>query len=325
MISSLDGDYTLHPAVERALAAYPGEVARRGAAALRLMLRERLADGDKRAWSSGKLTGDGFPVEFAFTTADERLRYTVEPAGWQDTPQRRLEATIQLLDRLGSPAIDEERLNAWRQAQSRGRLRYGAWLGGRHGTDGDEYKLYIEAPEAGLEQGLPGVYPRPRLLDRTPVVRMLAYTPVSQRYEVYYRIESLAPYHLSRLLAPCGLETHSQELLSCLAGAYEYPLGERLPGAAGGVSYAYCSPDEPHSVTLFFFGRVFWGGDARIRQMFSQCSRALGWDDSCYRQVTAGLAGRRTWTTRHGMLGFTLASDGRLYLSTGIRPTEGIE
>ena len=40
------------------------------------------------AWQAGVLTGDGYPVEFTFTTADDDIRCTVEPwpdvaaAGW---------------------------------------------------------------------------------------------------------------------------------------------------------------------------------------------------------------------------------------------------
>lgn len=318
--NTLDGVDTLHPALEQALAVFPDGVARRAAAALRMMLHERMATGDARAWSSSKLTGDGFPVEFAFTTADDRLRYTVEPASWQDSPQRRLDMAIDLLSALASSTIDEEMISRWRRAQSQGRLHYGAWLAGRHGPVDGEYKIYVEAPDTDAGDSLPGVYPRPRLPDRAPKMRMVAYSPDAKQHEVYYRIQSLAPYHMPRVLAPCGLEARSQELLSYLTEAYGHALGERLPGASVGVSYALCSQAEPHSVTLFFFARVFWGADARIRQMFGRCSRAMNWDDSRYQQITAELVSHHTWMTQHGILGVTLARDGRLYLSIGVRP-----
>ncbi len=137
---------------------------------------------------------------------------------------------------------------------------------------------------------MPLEYPQPRLPDRIAKLRMIAYSPASQQWEVYYRVKSLAPYHVPRVLAPCGLDSRTEELLDYLTQAYGHSLGVRLPGPSVGVSYSMRSPENPQSVTLFFFARVFWGADARIRQRFGRFSNALGWDDSRYPRGS-----RQTW------------------------------
>jgi hypothetical protein len=319
----------LPSALQRALAEFPEEVAERAGAALRVCLHERLTAADAREWSTSVLTGSGFPVELTFTTADHRLRYTVEPASWRDTPQRRLDVAMRLVSSMAEAAVPEDASRAWHHAQRRDGLRYGAWLGGRHGTGGDtglqtddEYKLYVELPAVG-EAGIgSGISPGPRLPDRATTVRMVAYAPATQRYETYYRIPSLAPYHLPRVLAPCGLEPCSHELLSYVTEAYGHVLRERFPGASVGVSYSMQAGGEPQSVTLFLFARVFWGADARIRERFGSLARAMGWDDSRYQQITAALASHHTCTTHHGIFGVTLTRDKRLHLSIGVRPPE---
>jgi hypothetical protein len=150
---------------------------------------------------------------------------------------------------------------------------------------------------------------------------MLAYSPGSRDWEVYLRIKSLAPHHVPRVLAPAGLDARSGDLLGFIASAYGYSLDSRLPGPSVGVSYSMRSPEDIQSVTLHFYARSFWGGDARIRKQFSRFARELGWDDRRYRRVTASLAGKESWTTNHGLLSITLARD-RLALSIGIRAPE---
>lgn len=320
MINSADLA-TLPPALDRALGAFPDRAAARAAGALRKMLSERLATSEPHQWSSSRLTGDGYPVELTVTTADDRLRYTVEPASCQDTPRRRLDVAIRLMNALATSAVPDDLSSEWRNVQSLGTLGYGAWVAGRHGPADDEFKIYVEMPALDAAQCAAG-HLRPRLPDRTPRLRMVGYSPSTRRHEVYYRIASLAPYHLPRVLAPAGLEARSQELQSYLADAYGHPLGERLPGASVGVSYSMQPGGEPQSATLFFFARVFWGDDARIRERFGCFARSAGWDDGPYQRVTAGLASRHAWTTRHGILGITLARGGPLSLSIGVRPPQ---
>jgi hypothetical protein len=314
----------LPSALQCALASFPEDVAARADATLRVFLHERLTALDSRQWTSSTLTGDGFPVELTFTTADDRLRYTVEPLSWQESPQQRLETAILLVNWLAASTVPEDIATAWRAAQRCDTLRYGAWLGGRHGTDPheDEYKLYVEWPQTGVAEEGPVRMYRPRLSDRVVTLRMVAFSPTTQQHEAYYRVPSLAPYHLPRVLEPCGMESRSQDVLDLLTDAYGHAIRERIPGASVGVSYTMTAGGEPLSVSLFLFARVFWGADGRIRERFGQCARALGWDDSRYQRVTAALASHQTWTTQHGILGLTLTRTGQFHLSIGVRPPE---
>lgn len=328
MTRAADDVEILHPALDRALGAFPEPIAARAAHALRVVLHDRVATDGTRAWSSSRLTGDGFPVEFGFSTTDDRLRYTVEPGHSSADPRSRLDIAIGLLESLASSGLPADVIAACRRMHSLGRLSYGAWLASRHGLVDDEYKIYVEMPDRGASCEDPGFMPfdlpPPRLPDRPVKLRMIAYSPAPGRYEVYYRIRSLAPYHIPRVLAPCGLETRSDELLSYLAEAYGFSLRDKLPGESVGVSYSsgsIGSPDEwPSIVTLFFYARSLWGSDARIRRTFGRLSRELAWDDSCYQRVTAALASREICMTRHGLLGVALARNRRLSLSIGVRP-----
>lgn len=317
---------TLHPALNEALSVFPEEIADRAAMSLRRMLEDRIVQDGEKAWSNSFLTGDGFPVEFSFTTADNRLRYTTEPMRAVLAPQRRFEEAVRLLNRLSTTDFPENVFVSLRKMHQQGELLYGAWLGARHGPEDSEYKLYVEVPDDSSDKAVLAVFelelPQPRLTDRTAKLRMVAFTPVSAKWEVYYRIESVQPYHLPRLLAPAGLEGRADEVLRFIADVYGHSLTSRLPGPSVGVSYTMKSPGSAQNVTLFFFARAFWGTDSRIRQRFSRWARAFGWDDSHYQQITTSLADRFSWQTYHGILGITMTYNGQLALNIGVRPIE---
>jgi hypothetical protein len=328
-VTSVVADLVPFPkALQRALDVYPAGLADRADSALRSCLRERLASDERRAWTSSSLTGSGFPVELTFTTGDDRLRYTVEPGFPDQAPRDRFETALRLVEQLSGAVVPDDWCGAWREAQRHQALRFGAWIGGRHGGgDGiqpldDAYKLYVELPGDVTPGPERFTFPIPHLPDRVPSPRMVAFIPGSAQIEAYYRISSLAPYHLPRVLAPCGLETRAGEMLDVLTEAYGHALRERLPGGSVGVSYAMTGSAEPRSVTLFFFGRVFWGGDARIRERFGALSRAMGWDDERYQRITEPIGSRRTCATQHGIFGVTLTRDGQCHLSIGVRPPE---
>ena len=322
---------TIHPALNRVLDVFPADTAARAAAALQTLLRERVSAGGARAWSSSRLNGDGFPVEIAFTTADDRLRYTLEPAGCDISPQQRLEAAIQLINALSPAALPADVADTFRSIQQFDGLAFGAWIGGRHSSADSQYKIYVEMPDRDAEDASLsallsdrlGEYPAPRLFDRFASPRMVAFTPAVDLWEFYYRVKSLAPHHVPGVLAPVGLAAQAQELLGYIQDAYGYALRERLPGESVGISYtARGRLSEAQSVTLFLCARALLSDDARIRQQFGRLSQAFGWDDSRYQQITVPLAARRTWKTYHGIMGITLTRAGQMALSMGLSPRD---
>lgn len=310
-----------HPALDRALAAWPDDVAVRAAAALRALLAGRIASDPAGAWGSSVLTGDGFPVEINVVTSDDRLRCTVEPGGPRLDPRRRLALAARAIGDLGGPVVPAEILDAAGRLQA-GQLRYGAWIGCRHGPGDSTYKLYAEAGDVtGTDPAIArfGLL-APRLPGRPARLRMVACAPASGEGEAYYRVPDLEPDHVRWLLAAAGLESRSAELLDLLDRAYGHRIAGRLPGDSVGVSYAVSATGKPLSMTLFFFARVFWGSDDRIRRGLVGLAADLGWDDRRYRALTEGLAGASDRRTRHGLLGVTVAGRGRPVLSIGVRP-----
>src|SRR4029450_3653496 len=107
------------------------------------------------------------------------------------------------------------------QAQQGGALDYGAWVGGRHNVQGNNFKLYAEVPIRALEHYQPLLQslraPWPRLADRPLSLRMIGYHLTSRRVEVYYRSPALEVYHMPRLMEPCRLNARSSELQDFLA------------------------------------------------------------------------------------------------------------
>ena len=189
----------------------------------------------RKRGTSSRLTGDGYPVELSFTTTDDRLRYTAEPASWCVASQHRLDKVIQLLNSLAFSAIPEDVIAAFQCMQTRGNLDYGAWLGGRHGPTDNNYKIYVETPDAAspcdANEAMLIKYPQPRLPDRVAKLRMIAYSPAIKRWEVYFRIQAMAPHHIARVLAPCGLESRAEDLLRYISDAYAMRCALGCPAA----------------------------------------------------------------------------------------------
>jgi hypothetical protein len=317
-----------HPAIQAGLEVYreaaPGP-AQQASVALHTLLQELYqAPEPVAAWQFSRLTGDGFPLEFAFSTTDGDLRYTTEITGPWTPAAARLRLACQRLRQLGQPHLPAALFERLCQAQQGGALDYGAWVGGRHNLQGKSFKLYAEVPAKALEhyqpllQSLP--VPWPHLADRPVSLRMIGYHLASRRMEVYYRSPDLEVYHLARLMAPCGLNERSGELRDFLEEAYGYRLVGKLPGGSGGISYA-CSPDGDAPVfTLFLFARVFWGSDASIRRKLSTLAEKYGWDVTLYQRLTEPLAAHHTWKTYHGLLGLVVAPGAPIAISLGVRP-----
>lgn len=345
-LESLNMPVEHHPDIQAALDALAvtsqSTVARRAmieraGTALKVLLRASYTSRNLAAWNFSSLTGDGFPLELAFTTADfsvveGHLRYTVDPGGPDLPATERLGHAIALLDELGSPAPNADLLELlahWQRAAPPDALHYGAWVGGRHAVSClgnapmDRFKLYVETP-LGDQEARPDLIaahldPSPLLPGRVLELRMLALEPATGRMEFYFRIRHLQTLALGHLLHPAGLRQRLDELLEFIRQAYGHPLDERIPGGSVGFSYAV-APGEPTAFTLFLFTRLLWGGDGRIRQRFYERLQSAGLDPAPYWQVTAPLAKRDIYETYHGLLGFTLAALAPIQLSLGVRP-----
>jgi hypothetical protein len=304
---------SIHPAIDRALCAFPRAVADRAGWLLRAALVSRIGREGQEPWRGSRLTGDGMPFELSFCTADRRLRFTAEPGAPGLAPARRLDAAVALLRQFdaGVPPVV---VDACRAMQRDAPLAYGAWMGGRVSQEAHALKLYVEVPEEACHVTWP--MPRLALADRTGVLRMVAYSNAA--IECYARVPSLEPRHLPAVLAPAGLEHRAAELLALLADAYGHAIRGRVPGPSVGVSYV-STGSTPSRVTLFLFARSLWGPDARIRREFVRMAGAHGWDPRTYLEVTSPMSARESWQTHHGLVAVALDGEA-MSVAIGVRP-----
>jgi hypothetical protein len=305
----------------------------RVSAALRVLLRRSYASGGPQAWSFSRLTGDGFPLEFAFTTSDAQLRYTADPGGFGLPAAENLDDAVGLLAELGQPAPDPRLLAHLKASQqSATRLSYGVWVGGRHvvapgnnrHAPADCFKLYVEMPESSLESHLPFITTYlnlpSRMIGRPVQLRMVGLEPTTGRIEFYFRIRHLQAGALPLLLQSAGLQQRAGELTDFIEQAYGHPLTERIPGGSVGFSYSLIPGSETIGFTLFLFTRLLWGGDVRIRSRFGERLQEVGQDPSAYWRFSAPLAKRDVYETYHGLLGLTMGPHTPIHLTLGVRP-----
>ena len=330
-------DQAHHPDIRAALEAIlhsAPEARERVSAALRVLLRGAYAANTPEAWKFSRLTGDGFPLEFTFSTADTHLRYAADPGALALPVTERLAEAIERMDELGqAPCAFQvlDYLKTWQQ-EATDNLSYGAWVGGRHPVkqaDGngileDRFKLYAEIPATPWESHLTFIRKYldlpPRLLERPVQLRMVAMEPSTGRIEFYFRIHHLETGVLPLLLRPAGLQQRSVELADFIEQAYGHPLSERIPGGSVGFSYSLIPGSKTIVFTLFLFTRLLWGGDARIRSRFAERLRTAGQDPSAYWRFSAPLAERDVYQTYHGLIGLAMAPQAPIQLTLGVRP-----
>ncbi|KAB0535250.1 hypothetical protein, partial [Pseudomonas chlororaphis] len=95
-----------HPALERTLQIarhFHGNDAEQARAQLLRLLDDRVRAAD--GFTGSLLTMSGFPVEIAFSTADDALRYTFDPALPGSDPRGRVDTALGQLAALGAAPV----------------------------------------------------------------------------------------------------------------------------------------------------------------------------------------------------------------------------
>jgi hypothetical protein len=208
------------------------------------------------AWRFSRLTADGSPVEFAFSTASEGLRYTVEVAGPEIPERDRIDAACLSLARLGYQCPPDALIQEWKRTQASGPLRWGCWLGVRQRGAHVEAKLYVEAPR--------GAGP--------PFLVMTGYEAGTGRIESYFR---------KKLMGVGEVQSLKPEAAAALERLWGMPIETALGFFTHGYSV---SGDE-----VAFFLRTGWmGGPAAVRRRFLE--RGPGGDVGIYSALTGGIA-----------------------------------
>jgi hypothetical protein len=299
----------------------------RAAASLDLFLRGIYASPwQEVAWSFSRLTGDGFPVEFSFSSADEAIRYTTEVAGPEADEGRRLDQALHHLEILGQPPLPEMITSLFHRIQKFDSLRYGTWVGGRHGVDCDRFKLYVEVPGEGVQDAYrflgPLIEAVPFLSLSDPRLVMIGYEPSSSRIESYFRCDYLEPWEVSLLMRNVGLTSRVEELLNLVEEASGAPIQRVLSMQPLGFSFAINFAGEPPLFSLFTTAGAIFGGDGSIRRRMLELGSRKGWNLRTYESVSEPLAGRTGWNTWHGLISFVAVHDGPPILQIGLRPPE---
>jgi hypothetical protein len=243
------------------------------------------------AWRFSGLTADGCPVEFGFSTHENIFRVTIEPAPPECPELDRLDAALTLLETMGLPMPSAERVCDWRAIQSGAELRWGCWLGLRVTSAGPWPKLYVELPPTHPVP-VPGVR-----------ARMLGYSPLDDRSELYVTVLQPSEGRLRRLLSILAPEAQDR-LLETLASIVGVPLRIALDWLGVVASFA----GEPPAVALFCRARAVRGGPAVLRPRLAvqpgYSAMLAGWPDASLPD--------------HGVLTFMSQADGSIELRAGI-------
>ena len=281
------------------------------------------------AWAFSRLTGDGFPVELTFLSHDRSIRYTTEVAGPERREVERFNCAELLLARLGAKPLPEIERTLFRQVQTNGHLQYGVWIGGRHGPEGDRYKLYIEVPKDGSATAEEWVRTRlgelPFLANRVIRLRMIGYEPGSSRTEFYFRVGELEFWEVALLLRRAGMAAQEAELLALIEEVYNYSGRPVLFGSNIGFSFSISPEGKPLAFSLFTYARSVFGGDDNIRRFVLSLGARRGWNLRTYAALSEPLVGRRDWRTRHGMVAFVVTPEFQPVMHIGLRPPDHLE
>jgi hypothetical protein len=276
------------------------------------------------AWCFSHLTSTGFPVEFAWSSSDTALRYTCEIAGPEADPAERLDQARHLLERLSHHSLPDELFHDLRGLQEQSTLYYGAWVGGRHTAQGDDFKLYAEVPIH--HSGQVGDYLQPFLGDRArlpnrPVrLRMIGYTLGDARPEFYFRVGELEVWELELLLDRCGLSHRQADFLTFLETVYGCPMRERLPGSNYGFSVAQSLNGKASTFSLLTFASCVFGRDEATHRSVLQLAAKQGWHFYHYAAMSAPPHKCAGCIVRHGMVAFVVSQTKMPALQIGFAP-----
>ncbi len=304
----------------------PEPAARAGAALDSILTGVCRSIWQEVAWEFSGLTYDGFPVEFAFSAADDTIRYVAEVSGPEVDSRERLDIAERRLASLGSVPIPKEVSEFLHKVQSSGQLQFGAWIGGRHGSGNDRYKIYAEVSRSCTDEYkslicdmlgggslLPG---------RQPRFQMIGYEPAKSRLELYFSITGLVLWEIERLISLAGIRSRWPEFLDLITEAYGYNPDLVLSQSRVGFSFSVQAGKGPMTFTLFKSARSIFGSDKSIRSHVLRLAEVNGWDLRCYEALSLPVAERDGWDTMHGIISFVAHPNSQPTLSITLRPPE---
>lgn len=263
------------------------------------------------AWKFSGLSADGCPLQFEFSTNDDRLRFVTEVAPAEAEHHDRLGAAVDLIERLGIPMPPAPEIDFWKALQSGRDLRWGAWLGVRHDGRCAHAKLYAEVPAelrdpsaAGLAQP---IVPSSRIM-------MAGYDCSSGAREYYFRQPQMDSNERLAFLRFIGKTPRRQAVLEAFAEVSALPLRAALDWIDFGYSLT-CGPSTDERFSMFVEPRSLRSA-ARIRRQFLRWEDRVGRTASAYRDLAGALADG--CLPSHGIVAVSADGAGAAELRVGI-------
>jgi hypothetical protein len=266
------------------------------------------------------LNADGCPLELAFSSRDQAVRFTCEAGVPELDERQRLAHATRLAAELGCvvPEPQQHRIAAM---QVDGPLAWGAAIAGRHDASGDRYKLYVEPQPASLACHAPvlAAMLQRAALQRAPRLVMIGCDPDTGTTEHYLRSDGLAPGELAKIAAACGFADRWSELAHAISLAWEGTADRALQGVWG-LSFALSRDGDVAAMSVFKEVNRLFGGDAVARSRLLRLVAALDAGSlDAYARVSEPLATSPS-SGVHGMLAITIAIDRPLELRVGLSP-----
>ncbi len=292
-------------------------------AAERILAPLRDSDWPEVAWSFSRLTACGYPLELSFGDGPT-VRYTAEVAAPEVANSQRLELAIATAAELGGAAPPLRTAQVLASLQRRSPLLFGAWLGARHSSGGDLYKLYAETPrQIGpfemLSLGVPAADLDVAVSARGVGVELSGDRPL---HEVYYRFdESVEPWQVERVIGRFGMGGAIAALGDLVESATGRAFERVAHGRYLGFSIAAASGGGALAFALFCYARRVFGSDAQARQRLLRLAAARGWDFERYAAATASIADRQA-SGAHGVAAFVVDRRGEASLQVTVCPRE---
>jgi hypothetical protein len=264
------------------------------------------------AFEFSTLTNTGYPVEFAWTSRNADLRFTMEVASAETEEHQRLDIARSLLSnwRAGNiPAVE-----VLARMQKAAPLKFGAWIGVRCAEDRNAFKLYGETPEcsertawiASMAKGAGLVF------DEQEFEWRMAGLDENGGIELYAHLASpdmdRLPAFLKLLHADPDVFVKQLRMLV---------RQDDLPDVSG-ISFAFDATGALTSLTVFVFAKHIYANDQLVEDAVLLCANPDTPNKRHYQLLCSGQADGR-W--RHGMLGLGIMRGGHMWMQAGIRPS----
>jgi len=277
--------------------------------------------------SFSRLTGDGFPLEFTFSSAVNAISYTTEIAGPEIPEMQKIKQAWKLLSAQTLQQNERPITAMISRLVEQPDLRYGAWVGGRHCLNVDDrYKIYLEITETCRDIG--DDFLQSFIMDQSVLtkqqyrMRMMSIDN-NNKGEYYFRLFNIDVWQLLYTMRCLGFAEQGRALLHFVADISKREIDKSFIGNNLGFSIATDAERRPVAISIFTFNyKVFEPGDSNIRKKILQVSERFGWDFTNYEKISEPVSKGTGRLTHHGLVAFSITRQGEKIMQIGLRPPD---